>query len=180
MAKVSYAKLGLKVNSNVNTFTFQDQEVEVLKYLPIRDKYDLIEITLQKAEEDVGVYNELLLDMYFHLYLVYMYTNLSFTEKQKEDEEKIYDCLVSSGFMQYFLGAMEEDEYDSLFDFMMRIKEEKIKSALTTTVVLKKLIDSLPGTMDKTVEVLNGLKQENFSQIQNLLKTANFTGLNNG
>ena len=52
MAKVSYANLKLKVNTEVNTFDFEDSQIEVLKYLPIEDKYDLVMITLQKAKED--------------------------------------------------------------------------------------------------------------------------------
>ena len=88
MSKVSYANLKLKVDTSVDTFDFNNQTIEVLKYLPIEDKYDLIMITLQKAEED-GIYNDIKLDMYFHLNLVYMYTILSFTEKQKENEAKI-------------------------------------------------------------------------------------------
>ena len=45
MAKVSYANLKLKIDTNVNTFDFQGQVIEVLKYLPIEDKYDLVMIT---------------------------------------------------------------------------------------------------------------------------------------
>ena len=55
--KVSYANMKLKLNTGVKTFDFKDQKVEVLQYLPARDKYDLLMITLQKAEED-GIYNE--------------------------------------------------------------------------------------------------------------------------
>ena len=94
MSKVSYANLKLKVNNEVKTFNFNGTEVEVLNYLPTEDKYDLIMISLQKANED-GIYNPLLLDVFFHLNLVYMYTNLSFTTKQKEDEFKLYDTLKS-------------------------------------------------------------------------------------
>lgn len=47
--KVSYANMKLKVNTDVNTFDFRGQTIEVLKYLPARDKYDLLMITLQKA-----------------------------------------------------------------------------------------------------------------------------------
>jgi hypothetical protein len=47
--KVSYANMKLKTNTEVNTFMFKDTQIEVLKYLPARDKYDLLTITLQKA-----------------------------------------------------------------------------------------------------------------------------------
>ena len=91
MAKVSYANLKLKIDTSVETFDFQGQTIEVLQYLPIEDKYDLVMVALQNAEEN-GIYNPVKLDMYFHLYIMYMYTNLSFTEKQKFNEQKLYDA----------------------------------------------------------------------------------------
>ena len=84
MAKVSYASLKLKTNTEIKEIKWEDKVIEVAQYLPINDKYDLIMVTLQKAKEDI-LYNPVKLDMYFHLHLVYMYTNLSFTDKQKED-----------------------------------------------------------------------------------------------
>ena len=84
--KVSYANMKLKVNTEVKTFDFGGQKVEVLQYLPAQDKYDLLMVTLQKSLEN-GAYNEFKLNLYFELNLVYMYTNISFTEKQREDEE---------------------------------------------------------------------------------------------
>ncbi len=73
----------------------------MLQYLPAQDKYDLLMITLQKSLEN-GAYNEFKLNLYFELNLVYMYTNISFTEKQREDEFKLYDTLESNGFYKLF------------------------------------------------------------------------------
>ena len=102
MAKVSYANLKLKLYQPSNVMDFNGQEIDVIQYLPVEDKYDLIMVILQKAEEN-GIYNPIKLDMYFHLYLVYMYTNLSFTDKQRENEPKIYDTLKSNGFIDLML-----------------------------------------------------------------------------
>lgn len=173
--KVSYAKLGLKVNTDVNTFTFKDNEIEVLKYLPINDKYDLIYIALQRAEED-GVYNELKLDMYFHLYLVYMYTNLTFTDKQREDEQKIYDCLASNGFFDLFLNAIEESEYTELFEMMTAIKVEKMKYSNSAGAVLQKVISDLPTNAEAAASLINSFDPENYRTIVEL---AQATGQNN-
>ena len=108
--KVSYANMKLKVNTEVKTFDFGGQEVEVLQYLPAQDKYDLLMVTLQKSLEN-GAYNEFKLNLYFELNLVYMYTNISFTEKQREDEFKLYDTLKSNGFYERFFQVINEDEY---------------------------------------------------------------------
>ena len=37
-----------------------------------------------------------------------MYTNISFTEKQREDEYKLYDSLKSNGFFDSFYQALNE------------------------------------------------------------------------
>ena len=55
--KVSYANMKLKTNTAVNTFEFCGQKIEVLKYLPAADKYDLLMVTLQKSLEG-NIYNE--------------------------------------------------------------------------------------------------------------------------
>ena len=58
MAKPTYASMKLKVDTKPTKITFNDTEIEVLQYLPINDKYDLIMITLQNAYEE-GIYNPL-------------------------------------------------------------------------------------------------------------------------
>ena len=100
MAKVSYANLKLKINQEVKTIDYNGTNIEIIQYLPIEDKYDLMMISLQKAKEN-DVYHPLKLDMYFHLYLVYMYTNISFTDKQRENELKLYDTLYSNGIIDF-------------------------------------------------------------------------------
>ena len=77
MAKQSFASMKLKINDKVNEFDFNGFKIEVQQYLPIEDKIDLVQIALQMSEED-GIYNEALLDMYFNLYIVFLYTNISF------------------------------------------------------------------------------------------------------
>ena len=79
MSKISYANLKLKTNSEVKTFDFNGEQVEVLQYLPISDKYDLVMITLQKSKED-NIYNQLKLDMFFFFFLIYIYLILSFID----------------------------------------------------------------------------------------------------
>jgi len=50
-----------------------------------------------------------------------MYTNISFTEKQREDEFKLYDTLKSNGFFELFFKAFNEDEYNELYSHLNSI-----------------------------------------------------------
>ena len=111
MAKVSYTNLKLKINNEVKEIEFNGQKIEVLQYLPISDKLDLIVATLQSSREN-AIFNPIKLDLYFHLNLMYLYTNINFTDKQREDEYKLYDALSSSGLLDQVIEASPEEEYN--------------------------------------------------------------------
>lgn len=170
--KVSYASMKLKLNTEVNTFDFHGQKIQVLKYLPAKDKYDLLMITLQQAEED-GVYNEFKLNLYFELNLVYMYTNISFTEKQREDEIKIYDSLKSNGFFDLFFEAFNEDEYEELLNELEAIKESKLLSRTTIGFLVDRFIKEIPANMEKAAEIVNSFDPKQYQAVVDFARQAN-------
>ena len=172
MAKVSYANLKLKPLNTVSSFEFGGQQVEVLNYLPIEDKYDLVMITLQKAEEN-GIYNPILLDLYFHLHLVYMYTNLSFTDKQKENELKIYDTLVSNGFFDKFFEAMDENEYKELMDYIEELKETILYYRNTAGAVLQSIIQDLPENAQAAADIVKSFDPKQYQAVIDFTTAAN-------
>lgn len=172
MAKVSYANLKLKPNTNISTFEFGGQQVEVLNYLPINDKYDFVMITLQKAEEN-GIYNPILLDMYFHLHLVYMYTNLSFTDKQKENEPRIYDALMSNGFFEKFFEAMDETEYAELMSYIEELQDTILHYRNTAGAVLQSIIQDLPKNAQVAAEIVENFDPSRFQAVVDFATAAN-------
>lgn len=172
MAKVSYAGLKLKVDDTVKTFTWEEKEIEVLQYLPISDKYDLIMIALQKAKEG-DIYNPIKLDMYFHLNLVYMYSNLYFTDKQKEDEEKIFDTLVSSGLLAKIMENMAEDEFQDLWDKMSEYMSSELKYSTTAAALIKSIITDLPTQAQAAMDIVNNFDPDKFQAVKDFAIAAN-------
>ena len=172
MAKVSYANLKLKTDTSFNTFDFQGQTIEVLNYLPIEDKYDLVMITLQNSEEN-GIYNPVKLDMYFHLYLVYMYTNLSFTEKQKFNEQKLYDALKSNGFIDALLANMNEVEYSDLYEYIMTCQENILHYRNTAGAVLQSVIQDLPKNAQMAADIVNNFDKSKYQAVVDFAAAAN-------
>lgn len=170
--KVSYANLKLKPVSTTSAFEFGGQQIEVLNYLPIEDKYDLVMITLQKAEED-GVYNPILLDLYFHLHLVYMYTNLSFTDKQKENEPKIYDTLVSNGFFDKFFEVLDENEYRELMDYIEELKTTILHYRNTAGAVLQSIIQDLPKNAQAAADIVQNFDPNKYQAVIDFATAAN-------
>ena len=170
--KVSYANMKLKVNSEIKTFNFGGQKIEVLQYLPAQDKYDLLMITLQKSLEN-GAYNEFKLNLYFELHLVYMYTNISFTEKQREDEFKLYDTLKSNGFYEKFFQVINEDEYNELFEQLNAIKNASFKNKRSVAGLVSGLIDDLPANAEAAAKIVESFDPEQYKAVVDFARYAN-------
>ena len=172
MAKVSYANLKLKVDQRVETFDFGGQSIEVKQYLPIEDKYDLIMITLQQAKEG-NIYNPVKLEMYFNLNLVYSYTNISFTEKQREDGAKLYDTLLSSGFLNPIIEAIPDDEYDELRNCIEILEEKLENNEKSFAAKLADFMEELPNKMQEAAKIAEGFDPEQFKNVINFATAAN-------
>ena len=57
--KVSYASLKLKTDTSVKEVAIAEGvNIEVLQYLPIESKYDLVMIALQQSLEEDGSYKQ--------------------------------------------------------------------------------------------------------------------------
>lgn len=115
MAKVPFSKLQACVDGQVSQISYKDKSdkeiyYEVKHYLPLKDKLEMITRIINQSVDDNGFYNPMRVKLYTTLEAVYAYTNLSFTEKQKEDPLKLYDLLVSTGI---FMDVLKEiSEYD--------------------------------------------------------------------
>lgn len=170
--KVSYANMKLKVNTSVKAFEFGGQKVEVLQYLPAQDKYDLLMVTLQKSLEN-DIYNEFKLNLFFELHLVYMYTNISFTEKQREDEFKLYDTLKSNGFFDKFYQAINEDEYSELLKELVDIKHASSINKTSIGAVINHLIDDLPANAEAAAKIVENFDPKQFKAVVDFATYAN-------
>ena len=121
MAKVPFSKLDVKINGSdcVNTYynaKGEDIQYEVKQYLPIKEKMDLVSRIINQSVDDNGFYNPMRVKLYITLEVVYAYTNLSFTAKQKEDPFKLYDLLVSTGIFHDIVNHIYENDWKEIQD----------------------------------------------------------------
>lgn len=169
---ISYANMKLKPVTTTHKFEWNGNEIEVLDYLPIEDKYDLIMITLQKSLED-GYYNPIKIDEFFHLHLIYMYTNINFTEKQKEDEHKLYDSLKSNGLIDAFIEQMNEFDYNELFNMLDDTKNELINYKHSASALIQSMIMDLPKQAEAAKQIVDSFDAEKYQNVINFAKAAN-------
>lgn len=116
MAKVSFTKLGLKKNEEVGILHINEQDIEVKQYLPINEKLELISSVINSAADENNFSNPVKENVFLTLEILYHYTNINFTDKQKEDPVKLYDLVVSSGLVNKVTDLIPEEELDEVIN----------------------------------------------------------------
>lgn len=127
MAKITFTKLGLVKNTDVKTVEWKDQIIEVKQYLPIQEKLSLIAAVVNQSQDENNFVNDAKVKLFTVLEIMYYYTNISFTDKQKEDPVKLYDLLVGSKFIDKIYAAMPENEVDQIFNLVYSTAEHFYK-----------------------------------------------------
>ena len=176
MAKISYTKLGINKEelNKVQTVEYNGQTIEVKQYLPVIEKSELITRVLNNSvDKNNGYYNLLKMDMYLALEIVYAYSNISFTEKQKEDPMKLYDMLNASRVLNLIIGLVPEGEFyylnktvhemannivayrNSAMGIMERITTDYSNLDLDASAIQKELAD--PNNMTLLKDILTKL-----------------------
>lgn len=171
MNKIPYANLNIKINTETTTFDFNGNQIEVLKYLPAEDKYSIITASLAGAQDENGLYNEFMLDMLFHLYIAYKYTNLVFPEDNREIE--IYDCLKSSGLLDMIIDNMLSEEYDELFNMLIEMKDTRIDFNKSAAAIVKAFINDLPRNAQAAADIISKFDLKQYQAVMDFANAAN-------
>ena len=114
MAKLAFTKLGLSKNQEVKIVEFNGQDIEVKQYLPVNDKLEIIGSIINRSADDNNFANPLKVEVFTALEIIGSYTNISFTEKQKEDPSKLFDLVVSSGLYEMIIHNIPHAEVEAL------------------------------------------------------------------
>ena len=167
-----YKDLNLKVKDQVETISIQGQDINVFQYLPVRDKNDLVQIALQNSREN-GVINEIKLEIYFNIYIVYFYTDLIFSDEEKADPGQLYDELQSNGILTRILGAMNQDEYNNLVDYLERMRTAQDAYENSAAGVIKMFSQDLPKNAAEAAELLKNVDLDKYEQVNKFAEAAN-------
>lgn len=118
MAKtnISVSKITPIKQVNPIMVNINEQEVEIIQYLPVQDKLAMIERILNYTIDNTGFLNPVRLEVYTVLEIISTYTNINITEKMMENAPKTYDSFMINGIIDAVIEAIPEDEYNAVFD----------------------------------------------------------------
>ena len=102
-----------------------------------------------------------------------LYTDISFTEKQKEDETKLYDVLESNGLITEVIKNIPEEEYNKLFEYMDEIINMSLSYKSSAGALVSTFINDLPRQAEAAAKIIEQFDKNDFQQVLNFAKAAN-------
>ena len=170
MSLINYKDIDFNKSINKETIkiNFNDYEIEIVPYLSINDKYNLIMTTLSRSDE-IDLYNSFKTKFYFDLHLVLMYSNIVFTEEDKQDELKLYDTLKQSGLMDVIIEAIPKKERESLWGDILMAQNNMMEYRRSTSALINTVFEKGPGLIGKAKEMLSLLDENKVKMIMDIV-----------
>ena len=172
MAKLAFSKLGLKNNNQVVNINYNEQIIEVKQYISVNDKLKLISDIINKSIDEHSFCNPVKVSVFAALGIIEYYTNISFTEKQKEDPVKLYDLLQSNKLIHQICSTIPEEELNELMSGI----NESISAIYTYRNSVMGILDNVSADYDnvnvdvnKTIEQIKNLDHSLLSDVMNKL-----------
>ena len=172
MAKLAFSKLGLKVNNQVVNINYNEQIIEVKQYISVNDKLKLISDVINNTVDEHSFCNPVKVKVYLLIGIVENYTNISFTEKQKEDIVKLYDLIQSNGLFDKILTAIPDEEFNDLLNSTW----DSVDAIYTYRNSVMGILDNVSADYDnvnvdvnKTIEQIKNLDHSFLSEVMNKL-----------
>ena len=179
MAKISFNKLGLKINQTIKTIHYkEDFVIEIKQYLPVNDKLKMMGEILEYTMDQNNFANPVKQKVFTIISIIEYYTNITFTDKQKEDPTKLYDAINSSDLFEVVSSNIPQKELEEL--------EKGIEGII---IAYYQYTNSILGVLDNIKQNYNNeeinitqlLSQINDPEAFNVLKqiAPTIVGLNN-
>ena len=172
MAKLAFSKLGLKNNNQVVNINYNEQTIEVKQYISVNDKLKLISDIISNTVDEHSFCNPVKVKVYLLIGIVENYTNISFTEKQKEDIVKLYDLIQSNGLFDKILTAIPDEEFNDLLNSTW----DSVDAIYTYRNSVMGILDNVSADYDnvnvdvnKTIEQIKNLDHSFLSEVMNKL-----------
>ena len=113
--KLNFTDFNLNVNTETVPVEWNDHTIEIKKYLPIQEKLDLITRIVNYSLDDNNFANPMRKKIFFTLEMIYAYTNIEFTDEEKDAFLDTYDKVISSGLWDTVIRGLDSEE-DERYD----------------------------------------------------------------
>lgn len=149
-----------------------DITLEILQYLPIKDKGDFVTYVINNSiDENTGCFSPIRLNVFFSLGIIKWYANVDFDEN--DDPALLYDLLEVNHIIDKILELIPSDEQTFINDLVDNTAEDIARYNNSFAGMLSNM-NSDAINLDKSIQdILEKIKNkeglEVLSEIQNVV-----------
>lgn len=114
MAKVSFNSLISTKTVEDRVISFNDKEIAVKQYLPVKSKAELLDTVIQASFDSEGLWSPLRYRIYLLIEKVRWYTNINITDTMLKNLENTYDLFIINGIDRLIDSNVPSDELNTL------------------------------------------------------------------
>lgn len=171
MVKVSLTKLNKIKSLDPIDIKIGEETISVVQYLPLEKKLTIMQNIIEQAgNNEEGFYNIVKLTVFYTIEMLRVYTNISFTEKQLEDPQKLYDIIVLNNIWETVKDSIPEKERDYIWENTCALAREITEYNHSALGILKLMSDDYENLNFDVQEITEKLSDRtNLDLVRNLL-----------
>ena len=155
MAKFGLTKLITVKKPVIKTIKFNEQEIEVKQYLPLKEKLGMIQDIGIAAISEKWV-NPVTVDVLLNIKIIQYYTNINLTETQLSNPEELFDTLELNNIIEVVQRNIPESEIE-IIKFWLK---ETVNSINNYNNSALGVMENLSNSYDATKFDLEALNKE--------------------
>ena len=168
MAKIGLTKLISVKKGEIKTIEIGEQKLEVLTYLPLEKKIEMVNKVANDCIMETGI-NPIQRDVQTDLAIIEYYTNISLTEKQKEDMLKTYDLLCLNDIITTVKNIIPAEEIGQVQAWIWMCIDAIERFGNSARGILKDITTNYDGAKLNVEEILKDIKDPAMAEfIKNL------------
>jgi hypothetical protein len=171
MVKVSLTKLNKIKSLDPIDIKIGEETISVVQYLPLEKKLTVMQNIIEQAgNNEEGFYNIVKLTVFYTIEMLRVYTNISFTEKQLEDPQKLYDIIVLNNIWETVKDSIPEKERDYIWDNTCALAREITEYNHSALGILNLLSNDYDNLSLDTTDMVNKLSNvDNLKMLREIL-----------
>ena len=147
---------------------------EFKEFVPTERKIDLLEMTLQEAQY-AGIINPMLLDIFFRVNLVLIYTDIELPENG--DKIAFFDTLIKEDIMTKVEDTLNK-EIEILYGYLIEWKNIQTKERDSFVGMVNRIKEIAEELLETSNEGLGKIEGLDLTKLQDLVPLAESLGIN--
>ena len=171
MVKVNLTKLNKIKSLDPIDIKIGEETISVIQYLPLEKKLTVMQNIIEQAgNNEEGFYNIVKLTVFYTIEMLRAYTNISFTEKQLEDPQKLYDIIVLNKIWDTIKQSIPEDEVNYIWENTCALAREITDYNHSALGILNLLSNDYDNLSLDTTDMANKLSNvDNLKMLREIL-----------